>query len=223
MFQKIANLMMVIGLTFCASLKADLQSDLNDASGVFDRFAKKQSNMVPAEVLKNSKGVAYVKAGKGGILFGVQRGTGFVVTKRGSNWSAPSAFGARSVDFRVQLGYTCTEYVWVLNSDQAVQAFSSGQTFTFPAQLGYGPGPTMQKDGTLTKEDKFDVWVYARQNGFFMPPEMHNLYVVPLPNANKKFYGCNIPVQSLLDGSVSRPAKAQCFYNALDGYIQKRS
>jgi lipid-binding SYLF domain-containing protein len=91
-----------------------------------NEYTKQLKNMIPKSVLKGCKGVAILTVLKAGAAFSGRAGSGLVVAKLESGeWSAPSAIGVAGVGFGFQFGAEITDYIFVLNTDAAVEAFYS--------------------------------------------------------------------------------------------------
>ena len=62
---------------------------------------------------------------KAGIIWSGKIGTGLVIARnRDGSWSAPSAIGTAGMGWGAQIGAECTDFVILLNSHAAVDAFT---------------------------------------------------------------------------------------------------
>lgn len=127
-------------------------------------------NAIPKAVLLNAKGIAvfqvvkagFIFSGKGGsplhALFDVSTrlvppflcadppahlsGTGLVVARLpDGEWSAPSLIMTGGLGWGLQVGADITDFVVVLNSDEAVRAFSMGGNVTIGGNVSAAAGP----------------------------------------------------------------------------------
>lgn len=75
--------------------------------------------------LARARGVAFLTVVKGGFILAPRVGTGLVIARlRDGRWSAPTAIGTAGVCWGALLGADLTDYVIILNTTEAVQAFS---------------------------------------------------------------------------------------------------
>lgn len=90
----------------------ELDNRLLGRDKVFSRYAR-------------GKGPAILTVTKGGFIFTGRGGTGIVVARTEKGWSGPSAIGTGGIGFGFQAGVQVSELVIVLNTPEAVNAFSS--------------------------------------------------------------------------------------------------
>jgi hypothetical protein len=114
-----------------------LEDNVNQAVTILERFREIPEQAIPEAVIHDAKGLAILTVLKAGFLFSGQGGLGLVVARtrtgwvhgehgrggRGAGWSAPSAIGTGGAGFGFQVGAEVTEYVMVLNTDEALKAF----------------------------------------------------------------------------------------------------
>lgn len=79
---------------------------------------------------------------KAGLVFCGRVGTGLVIAKqRDGSWSAPSAIGLLGLGWGAQIGAELTDFVLLLNSNAAVDAFSGQRQFSLGAEVSVAVGP----------------------------------------------------------------------------------
>ena len=83
--------------------------------------------------MRDAKGLAILTVTKGGFIFSGRGGTGIVVARTEKGWSGPSAIGTGGIGFGFQAGVQVSELVIVLNTPEAVNAFSKGGNVTLGA------------------------------------------------------------------------------------------
>lgn len=93
-------------------------------------------NAIPKEVLARSKGLAIFTVLKAGFVWSGKAGSGVVIARLADGtWSAPSCIATGGVGFGLQIGADLSEFVVVLNSDEALAAFAKGGNVTIGGQL----------------------------------------------------------------------------------------
>jgi hypothetical protein len=77
------------------------------------------------ELISKAKGLAFLTVIKAGFIFAPRVGTGLVVARLSDGrWSAPSAIGTCGLCWGALIGADLTDYVIILNTMEAVEAFS---------------------------------------------------------------------------------------------------
>src|SRR5690348_7067379 len=85
---------------------------------------------VPRDVLRHARGIAIMSVVKAGFIFSAKGGQGVVVARTPRGWSGPSFIATGGGGWGLQAGAQITDFVIVLNTDAAVQAFSRGENVT---------------------------------------------------------------------------------------------
>ena len=77
-----------------------------------------------------------------GFVFSGKAGSGIVIARLpDGSWSAPSCIATGGVGWGLQIGADVTEFVIVLNSEDAVRAFSIGGNVTIGGNISASAGP----------------------------------------------------------------------------------
>jgi lipid-binding SYLF domain-containing protein len=94
-------------------------------------------SVIPPDILARAQGLAIFTVIKAGFLFSGRAGSGIVVARLadGTGWSAPSCIATGGMGFGGQIGAEVTDFVVVLNSADAVKAFSHGGNVTLGGNL----------------------------------------------------------------------------------------
>ena len=117
-----------------------MQGDVDQAATIIERFKAVPEKAIPQAVLRDARGLAIMTVIKGAFGFSGQAGKGVVVARTRHGWSGPSAIGTGGAGFGFQIGGEVTEFVMVLNTDAAVQAFSRDVNITLGGDIAFGPG-----------------------------------------------------------------------------------
>ena len=107
-----------------APVYASMQGDVDQAATIIERFQAVPEKAIPQAVLKDARGLAVMTVIKAGFGISGRGGKGIVVARTRNGWSGPSAIGTGGAGFGLQIGAEVTEFVMILNTDAAVQAFS---------------------------------------------------------------------------------------------------
>jgi hypothetical protein len=87
-------------------------------------------------------GLAVFQVLKAGFVFSGKAGSGLVISRLpDGSWSAPSCIATGGVGWGLQIGADITDFVIVLNSEDAVRAFSLGGNVTIGGNVSATAGP----------------------------------------------------------------------------------
>jgi lipid-binding SYLF domain-containing protein len=87
--------------------------------------------MIPPDVISKAKGLAILSVVKAGFIWSGRIGSGIVVARLpDGSWSPPSCIATGGVGFGGQIGAEVTDFVIILNTVDAVKAFSLGGNVT---------------------------------------------------------------------------------------------
>ena len=119
---------------------ATLQDDVDQAVSIIDRFDEMPETAIPPAVMRDAKGLAIITITKAGFIVSGRGGTGIVISRTESGWSGPSAIGTGGIGVGFQAGMQVSEYVIVLNTQEAINAFAKGGNVTLGAETSRRPG-----------------------------------------------------------------------------------
>ncbi len=201
-------------LVGASGARADLQDDVEQAADILQRFQEIQEEAIPSHVLRDAKGIAFLTVTKAGFGFSGRIGKGVVVARTDRGWSGPSAIGTGGVGFGLQIGVKVTEFVLILNTREAVNAFAQGGNVTVGGQLSAAAGPfgrTAAADVALQAA----IYSYSRSQGVFAGVSIEGTLITTRDKANTEFYGRSVEPKEVLRGKVKAPAGAKKLLSAL--------
>jgi len=175
---------------------------------------------VPLGLLGTARGIAFITVAKGGWGMGARVGTGLVVARlAGGRWSAPTAVGLVGVSYGALAGADFTDYVVILTTDDAVNAFSGLGSVAVGAGAGVSVGPLgrcVAADMTLGERGCASSHSYSHSRGLYAGVSLDATVVFSRADVNHRFYGRPVTPVDLLRGLVPPPKAAQPLYDALD-------
>lgn len=87
-------------------------------------------------------GLAVFQVLKAGFVFSGKAGSGLVIARLpDGSWSAPSCIATGGLGWGLQIGADITDFVVVLNTEDAVRAFSMGGNVTVGGNISASAGP----------------------------------------------------------------------------------
>lgn len=153
-----------------------------------------------------------------GFVWSGKIGSGVVIARLpDGSWSAPSCIGTGAVGFGLQIGADLTEFVIVMNSDEAVKAFAYAGNVTIGGSLSAAAGP-IGTGGAINAaiRDPAPLFTYSRSKGLFAGISLEGTVLVERKETNKDFYGQPIPAVDLLTGKVPAPEAASAMYEVVE-------
>ncbi|MCE5333325.1 MAG: hypothetical protein LLG06_01920 [Desulfobacteraceae bacterium] len=196
---------------------ASMDDDVNQAITIFERFKAIPEHSIPPAVLRDAKGLAFISVIKAGFIVSARGGTGVVVARTKKGWSPPSAIGTGGAGFGFQIGAQVSEFIFVLNTYDAVKAFSRGGNVQLGADLSVAAGP-IGRTAEAGIMPKAAVYTYSRSQGLFAGVSLEGTVIGTRDDANAGYYGRRINPQDILYGKVKPPASAKRLQAALRKY-----
>src|SRR5215471_878391 len=187
---------------------ASMQSDVDQAATILERFQSVPEKAIPQAVLKDARGLAIMTVIKAGFGFSGRGGKGVVVARTGHGWSGPSAIGTGGAGFGLQIGGEVTEFVMVLNTDAAVQAFSHDVNVTLGGDISVAAGP-LGRNAEAAITPIAAIYTYSRSQGLFAGVSLEGTVIGTRNDANAEYYGRRATPEEILSGRVPPPPGAQ--------------
>jgi len=208
-----ALLALIAGIPSTVAAKG-MQDEVDQAAVVIDRFTTMPENGIPEAVLRDAKGLAILTVLKAGFIFSGEGGWGVVVARTDHGWSGPSAIGTGGVGFGFQIGGQVTEFVIVLNTPEAVDAFARDANIKLGADLSVAAGP-VGRDLAAGVMPMAAVYTYSRTQGLFAGVSLEGTIIATRDGANEKYYGRAVTSKDILSGNVTPPRGADKLLRAL--------
>jgi len=193
---------------------ADMQGDVDQAATIIERFQAVPEKGIPQAVLKDARGLGLMTVIKAGFGFSGRGGKGVVVARTKNGWSGPSAIGTGGVGFGLQIGAEVTEFVFVLNTDAAVQAFSRDVNVTLGGDISVAAGP-LGRNAEAGITPLAAIYTYSRSQGLFAGVSLEGTVIGTRNDANAEYYGRRVTPEEILSGKVPTPSGAMRLVQAL--------
>lgn len=197
------------------------------ANAVDNFFGTSQQSMlrdeyIPAMLLKQAKGIAFLTVVKMGFVVTTRFGTGLVVGRdRHGSWTAPSAIGLAGFGWGAQMGGEVTDFVIILNTESAVDAFSGNSQVALGSQLSLAAGPlgrTGEASVNVSMGGESRIapsYTYSQSKGLFVGISLEGAVIRARADVNERFYGKHYDPKDILGTRVPRPKAAEPLYEAL--------
>lgn len=182
------------------------EQDIVDRSAVTVReFRHMPEKGLPPRILRHARGLAIISVVKGAFIFSGKAGEGVVVARTGRGWSGPSFIGTGGAGWGLQFGAEVTDFIFVLNNDAAVRAFSRGGNVTLGADASVAAGP-VGRAAEANVAPRAAVYSYSRSKGLFAGVSLEGAVIATRKGANDRYYGRPVTAQEILQGRATAPA-----------------
>src|ERR1700682_1069100 len=207
-------LLITLTLSVATAGAATEQEIVNQSASILRDFRRMPEKGIPARVLRDARGLAIVKVVKVGFGISGKGGQGVVVARTGNGWSGPSFVGTGGAGWGPQIGAQITEFVFILNSNRAVRAFSRDGNLTLGADASVAAGP-VGREAEAAVTPTAAIYTYSRTKGLFAGASLEGTVIATQKTANARYYGRPVSAAAILSGSVAPPARARVLLSAL--------
>lgn len=209
-------------------LPSSLKSETKKAAKILNSFVKPNQvfgaeEVIPPNVLRNAKGLAILTVFKAGFLFSGRAGSGVVVSRlRDGTWSSPSAICLAGGGAGGMVGAELTDFVFILNTYDAVKSFSQFGSITLGGNMSVAAGPlgrSAEASASASMKGVAAVFAYSKTKGLFAGVSLEGSVLLERRETNRKVYGNNCTAKMILSGRVEPPAFADPLYRILDSKV----
>jgi SH3 domain-containing YSC84-like protein 1 len=198
-------LVIVLGVGIASA--ATEQEVVDQSAAIIRRFHRMRETDIPESVLRRARGLAIMSVIKVGFGFSGKGGEGVVVARTRAGWSGPSFVGTGGAGWGLQIGAQLTEFVFVLNTDEAVRAFSRDGNVTIGADVSAAAGP-VGRDLQASVAPNAAIYTYSRSKGLFAGASLEGAIIATQRTANARYYGRPVRARDILSGRVAPPPGA---------------
>jgi len=204
---KTLSLILIVFSLSLVSVNATEQDIVDRSSVTLREFRHMPEKGLPPRILRHARGLAIMTVAKGAFVFSGKAGEGVVIARTGHGWSGPSFIGTAGAGWGLQIGGQVTDFVFVLNSDAAVRAFSRGGNVTLGADASVAAGP-VGRDAEANVTPRAAIYSYSRSKGLFAGVSLEGAVITTRKGANERYYGRPVTASEILFGRAKAPAGA---------------
>lgn len=215
--KKLASILLACCVVSSAASAATEQELVNQSVEILRAFHEMPEREIPRRILNDARGLAIIRVLKAGFVVSGKGGQGVVVARTGHGWSGPSFIGLGGAGWGLQIGAEVTDFIFVLNNDAAVRAFSRDGNVKLGADVSAAAGPVgrdLQAGVTTTAA----VYTYSRSRGLFAGISLEGAIIGTQKTANDRFYGRVVGARSILAGRIPAPQGAEPLREILNRY-----
>jgi lipid-binding SYLF domain-containing protein len=191
---------------FAAPSTSDQTDLLNRATTTAQHMRGDPAFAQARNMLSNAKAVLIVPSlVKGGFIFGAEGGNGVLVSKNGTNWSAPAFYTLGSASFGLQAGLQQAEVVMLIMSDKALDAIKRSEF-----KVGAAGGITVVTlsagaQAATSPNLSGDIIVWSSGTGLYGGLTLEGSVIKARDEWNTAFYGRKVDVTDILADKVRNP------------------
>ncbi|ODQ58521.1 hypothetical protein WICANDRAFT_34746 [Wickerhamomyces anomalus NRRL Y-366-8] len=202
-----------------------LKNETKKAAKILASFIKPNQmlgvdQVIPPDILQNAKGLAIITVLKAGFLFSGRAGSGVIVARLpDGSWSPPSAIVTAGAGVGGQVGAELTDFVFILNTKEAVNSFAQAGSITLGGNISVAAGPlgrNAEAGGTASLKSVAAIFSYSKTKGLYAGVSLEGSAIVERREANRKFYGNNCKARQILAGRVEPPAACESLFRVLE-------
>jgi len=126
-------------------------------------------------------------------------------------WSAPSAIGTFGAGLGGQIGVEVTDFVFILNDNDAVKTFAQTGSVTLGGNVSVAAGPVgrnAEAAGAASLRSVAGIFSYSKTKGLFAGVSLEGSAIIERRDANEQLYGRRYRASELLTGAVNPPPEA---------------
>lgn len=200
-------LLITWALSLAATQAATEQEIVNQSAAILRDFRRMPERGIPGRILRDAKGLAIISVLKVGFGVSGKGGQGIVIARTGHGWSGPSFVGTGGAGWGAQIGAQITDFVFVLNTNRAVRAFSHDGNVTLGADASAAAGP-VGRDAQVGVTPTAAIYTYSRSKGLFAGASLEGAVIATQKTANERYYGRPVRALDILAGRVPVPPGA---------------
>lgn len=215
--KRLAFAFVACSVAFARASAATEQEIVDQTVEILRDFRQIPEREIPPRILKDARGLAIVRVLKIGFGVSGKGGEGVVVARTAHGWSGPSFLGLGGAGWGLQIGAQLSDFIFVLNNDAAVRAFSRDGNVKIGADVSAAAGPVgrdLQAGVTSTAA----VYTYSRSKGLFAGVSLEGAIIGTQKTANARYYGRVVSARSILSGRVSPQRSTERLLSILSQY-----
>jgi lipid-binding SYLF domain-containing protein len=193
----------------CAISKADVDSRIRTLTVNFEELQTKPDKRIPAESLRQAKGIILLNRTKAGFLFAFEGGSGLAMVKDAKGqWSPPAFVKANEASLGFQVGGQQSFVVILLMNTNATHELTESNINFGGEASGTAGNSSGKAEGTVTSNSQALVRVYSDSTGLYGGVSIKGGAISPDTDANVAYYGQALTPADILFGDKGKPSEA---------------
>jgi len=178
-----------------ASAASDQQALIDKATLTAEHMLNDPERPALRKYMARAKGVLVVPSLiKGGFIFGIEGGSGVLLSRGEKGWSPPSFFTIGAGSFGLQAGIQDSQAMLVIMTDKGLRAvikrqFKLGVDASAAIGPGDGVGAGAGVGGATTAGLGADIYSYSDTRGLFAGASFQGAAIIKREAWNRAYYG----------------------------------
>ena len=197
-----------------------VEKRLAAATMILRESLSKKEKHTPTELLRKADCVGvFPSVWKGALIIGGRYGQGFVTCRLpAGGWSGPASFRIEGANIGFQIGGTSTDLVLLFNGEKSISKLLRTK-FTFGIDSAAAAVP-VGRTASVETDTLFGAEIigYSRSRGAFAGIALDGATMRPVHKANRRIYGFEPVVKTILRGQVDAPASTRPLLDLLAEY-----
>ncbi len=204
-------------VTFCMLLiasgafaddKAGLDNRIRKLTGKFQSLQAKPDKAIPAETLKQARGIVLLDRTKAGFIFAFQGGGGLAMVRdvKSGKWSAPAFLSAAEASLGFQVGGQQSFVVILLMNTNSTRFLTDGDIEFGGEARGTAGNSTAGAEGNINPAPS--VLVYDDRKGLYGGAALKGGAVSSDEDANTAYYEQYVTLEDILFKNKFKPGEA---------------
>lgn len=211
----LAILALGLATTAFAQTQSELDNRVRKLMARFDTLQADSEARIPAEKLKQAKGVILMERTKGGFIVGYEQGFGVAMVRTDGAWSPLAFMSSHQGSFGAQIGGKNTFSVILLMNDSARNRLINPKV-NFGGEAG-GTGGSSSGGVGENFTDLPPVLVFGQAKGLYGGAVVKGGSVSANDKANERYYGRFYSTKEILfEGGVEPSETARALGKKLD-------
>lgn len=168
--------------------RARLGERLERITVAFEAFQAESDRRIPAEILREARGLVIVQETQAGFILGGRKGEGVVLIREDGRWTWPAFLRSSQGSVGLQAGWQRATHFQVLMTAGAVDALRTNR-FRLGVDLRVTSGPRTMGDEAKTQSLGSDVLLYSDTGGVFGGLTVEGGSLRSDEEANQAYYG----------------------------------
>lgn len=179
--------------------REDYVARIESCEAILREFMVDPRTAIPADVLRQARGLVITNQIRAGFIFGVKDGYGVILVRRpDDSWSVPALLNAGEASVGLQLGGTAVETVYVLTDDETPRLLFEGR-FNVGADAKAIAGPrAAETERNLREFLRNPVLVYTKSKGLYAGATVKAGWLQRNDTANRAFYRTEYTLPEIL-------------------------
>ncbi len=188
-----------------AADQADLDNRIRTLTTKFEAYQQRPDGGVPAQTLRNAKGVILLDRTKAGFIFAYQGGGGVALVKDQDTktWSPVGFYSANQASLGLVAGGEKNFFVILLMTPDSLRMLTDPK-YNFGGEVtGTAGSVTGTAQGNLTSTPP--VVIYDEKQGLYGGVAIKSGSITPDDKANSIYYGQSVTAKDILFNHVVQP------------------